>query len=142
MNAERILEADSDPPTRGTQYRLTHEAKIALEQLDQALSTPDEVGRLYNDQRLLIVNGEALVEAEQVLAEPANTAAIAWASWIGASWLIAMRPESDGHAWRKLATAFERVGYKCERGRVDELMSARILRRQSSANLDLADANR
>ena len=144
MHAEGILAADSDPeePTRGAQYRLTHEARIALEKLDEALGGEEEPGHLLDDQRLLIARGETLTDIEEVLADPALTSAIAWASWLGSSWLIAMRPDSDGYAWRKLASALERAGYLCERGRIDELQTGRRLRRQFASSLERAGAGR
>jgi hypothetical protein len=141
MHGEGILEADSDPgpPTRGTQYRLTHEARLALEQLDGALAGEEEIGRLVEGQRLLIVRGEELADIEKTVADPALSSAISWATWLGGGWLIAMQPDSDGHAWRRLATVLEGSGYKCERGRVDELQAARQLRRQSTSNLERAE---
>lgn len=144
MHAEGILESDSDPdpPTRGTQYRLTHEARVALQQLDEALGGQEETGRLVDNQRLLIVRGEALAEVEEVLADPSLSSAVSWASWLGASWLLAMSPDSDGHSWRKLATVLERAGYQCERGRIDELQPASRLRRQFASNLERAGATR
>jgi DNA-binding MarR family transcriptional regulator len=144
MHGEGILEADSDPapPTRGTQYRLTQEARVALEELDRAPAGKDEIGRLADGQRLLIARGEALLEIEQILADPSLSSAVAWASWLGGSWLIAMQPDSDGRAWRKLATVLEGAGYRCERGRVDEMQTARQLRRQFASNVHLARATR
>lgn len=145
MHAEGILEADSgpDPPTRGTQYRLTHEARVALETLDRALGSEEEaIGRLMDGQRLLIARGEALAEVEEILRDPSLSSAISWASWLGASWLIAMDPDSDGHPWRRLATVLERAGFSCERGRVDELQPASRLRQQAASNLERAGAGR
>jgi hypothetical protein len=142
MHGERILESDSDPdpPTRGTQYRLTPSARIALEEVDKGAAGEAEMGRLVEGQRLLIAHGDALVGIEEILADPRLSSAIAWASWLGGGWLIAMQPDSDGHAWRKLATVLERAGYSCQRGRMDELQTARQLRRQSASNLDLVEA--
>jgi hypothetical protein len=145
MHGERILEADSDPgpPTRGTQYRLTHEARIALDEVvDRTLGCRQEAGQLTDDQRLLIVRGDALADIEKVLADPGLSSAIAWGSWLGASWLLAMAPDCDAHAWRKLATVLEEAGYRCERGRIDELQSASRLRDQAASNLERAGANR
>jgi hypothetical protein len=115
---------------------------LALEQTDQALGAEVEVGHLVNDQRLLIVSGQQLVGAEKIFAEPSLSALIAWVAWLGASWLIALAPESDGHAWQRLGTAFEQAGFTCERGKVDELQSTALLRRRSTANLERVEASR
>jgi hypothetical protein len=141
MHAERILEADSDPdlPTRGTQYRLSHEARIALEDVDAVLAD-EELGQLVDGQRLLIVRGQAITPFEEVMADRSLASAVSWASWLGAGWLVALQPDSEGHAWRKLATALEAAGYMCERGRIDEMLPARRLRRQSSSNLERVGA--
>jgi hypothetical protein len=140
MHAERILEADSDPdpPTRGTQYRLTPDALVALEAVDDEQGF-GEIGRLSEGQRILIARGGALTEIERVMADPGLSSTVAWASWLGEGWLIAMQPDSDGHAWRKLATVLERAGYGCERGKIDELQAASRLRRQSASNLHRAE---
>jgi len=141
MHSEGILEADTDPgaPTRGTQYQLTHPARIALD--DIALQTRDEgqeVGRLLDDQRVLIVEEGTLAAVETVLADPGLSAEVAWGAWLGASWLLAMAPDADGHAWRRLATVLEKAGCRCERGKIDELQAAGRLREQSASNLERA----
>jgi hypothetical protein len=144
MHSEGILEADSDPdpPVRGTQFRLSADARLALEQLDHGLMPDDDAGRLSDDQRVLIVRGQQLVRVEKIFADPSLSTLIAWAAWLGASWLVALTPETDGHAWQRLGTAFESAGLTCERGRVDEVQTAALLRRRSAANLEQAEAAR
>lgn len=140
MHAERILEADCDPdpPTRGTQYRLTHEGRVALEEALREARGGEELGSLVDDQRLLIVRGGRMTDIQEVLAEPVLSASIAWGSWLGASWLLAMAENASPHAWRKLTSVLEAAGYECERGRIDELQSGRQLREQSGSNLETA----
>jgi hypothetical protein len=141
MHSEGILEADTDPgaPTRGTQYRLTHEARIALDDIAlQAHDDGQEVGRLFDNQRVLIVEGGSLAAVERALADPSLSAEVAWGAWLGASWLLAMTPGADGHSWRRLATVLEEAGCRCERGKIDELQAAGRLREQSASNLERA----
>jgi DNA-binding PadR family transcriptional regulator len=145
MHDEGIIESDSDPdpPTRGTQYRLSHKARIALDELmEQAVDQPDEAGKLTENQRLLIVRGEAFAELERVLADPGLSANVAWASWVGAGWLVAMIPDCSSHSWRRLATAIEESGNRCELGKVDEPQLGRHWREQSESNLERARAVR
>jgi hypothetical protein len=140
MHAEGILEADSDPeaPTRGTQYRLKPEAKVALDDaLAQIGSKRQEPGQLEQDQRVVIANG-SLVDLQEVLADPSLSAVVAWVAWLGASWLVAMSPEADAHALRRVATVLREAGYVCEPGRVDDLQESSRFRAQAERNLERA----
>lgn len=139
MHAEGILKADSDPapPTRGTEYTLTPEGSAALDRvLELSLDERQEAGRLVEHQHLLIVSGPELVRFNEVVADPALSSAVAWATWIGASWLLAMAPESDRYARDKLAAALERRGYRCERAMVEDLVSGNRLREQAVEELE------
>jgi hypothetical protein len=145
MHAEGILEADSDPapPTRGTQYRLKHEARVVLDELlAQIGDEHQEPGHLEADQRLLVARGNSLVGLETALADPALSTAVAWVAWMGSSWLFAMKADCEAHTLRRLATVLEQAGYECERGRVDELQAGHRFRAQSTANLERAGVGR
>jgi len=144
MHSEKILEAksDPDPPTRGTEYRLTHRAFVALDGLDEARAGEARPGLLSADQCVLIVKGRQLSGLEAAVADPSLSSDVAWASWLGSGWLIAMEPESDGHSVRKLATVLEARGYECDLGKLDEILPASRLRRQFDSNLQRAGVER
>jgi len=139
MHGEGILEADTDPapPTRGTAYRLTYPARVALDDLlEETGRDRDEPGQLATNQRLLLVKGSALMGFQQTLADPELAVSVAWVTWLGESWLVALSTDSDGHVQRRIATVLEQAGYLCERGTVDELQRADRFRDQATANLE------
>lgn len=145
MHGEDILEADSDPepPTRGTQYRLRPEARIALDEaLAQIGAKRQEPGRLERDQRLIIARGAAQLDLEKALSNSSISIDVAWIAWIGSSWLMALNPDAEPQMLRRLASILEGAGFACERGRIDELTDASRFRAQSRANVERAGAAR
>lgn len=139
MHGEGILEADTDPapPTRGTQYRLTPDAKVALDQVLQQ-QRKQEPGVLELDQRILLISGGNQTGLDQALSDPALSSELAWIAWVGPSWLIAMAPGSGAHALRRLTAVLEASGFTCQRGLVDDLRDGSSARSQASTALDFA----
>ena len=145
MHGEGILEADSDPdpPTRGTQYRLTPATRIALDEaLSQIGAQRQEPGQLEQDQRLLVARGGELLNLEKALSDPSVSIEVAWVAWIGSSWLVALDPDAEPQTLRRLVSVLEGAGIECERGRVDELLDASRFRAQSRANVERAGVTR
>jgi hypothetical protein len=144
MHAERTLRADSDPepPTRGTQYKLTEDAALAL---GEALAgEPDQgqlAGQLADGQRVLVVSGKGLAGVQKILANPALSADVAWGAWVGASWLLAMSPSSGFFALEKLTVELECAGYECQRGQVDGLQVGAQLRENADRHSERIGAN-
>jgi DNA-binding MarR family transcriptional regulator len=145
MHAEGMLEADSDPapPTRGTQYCLTDDARFALAQaLESTQVEREDAGRLTEGQHVLIASGAGVMAVQRVVADPALSAAVAWDAWLGASWLFAMNPESSFLTLKKLAAALERAGCDCQLGQVDGLEAGGQMREQASLEVERAGALR
>lgn len=130
MHAEGLLIAD-EPPTRGTQYRLSDEARIAL--LEQAEDDGD-IGVLAAGQRLLFVERPARrASALEVLAAESLTAPVAWVAETDGGWLLALTPDlEDAYPVDRLALAFERADVAVTEMYVAGLRNGRALRNRAA----------
>jgi hypothetical protein len=139
MLADGLLLADSDPPTRGTLYRLNPEVRAAL---DAALAHDQPIGRVQEGQRLLLVDGdEGLLALQRVLVDPRFSGCVAWAAELDgtAGMLLALAPEAARLPAERLIVALERAGFRCIERRAGELIGADDLRRHAVALLEAAD---
>ncbi len=128
MVADGLLEADSDPPTRGTLYRVPPEAREALLEAAQGHQHP---GALSEHQRLLTVRGRpGRIKAMELLSSTALAGAVSWVARTNSAdeLLVAMNPEAEDELVDSLVVAFLKAGFKCREGLVSQIMSARDLR--------------
>jgi hypothetical protein len=128
MVADGLLEADSDPPTRGTLYRVRPEAREALLEAAQGAQRP---GSLAQHQRLLSVwDGPGRIEAMNLLSSTALSGAVSWVARTNSAdeLLVAMNPDADDALVDSLVVAFSEAGFKCREGLVAQILSARDLR--------------
>jgi hypothetical protein len=131
MLADGLLEADSEPPTRGTLYRVPPDALDALLEAAQGLQEP---GVLTQHQRLLSVRGgPGRIEAMDLLASTEISGAISWVARTNSvdDLLVAMNPEAEDDLVDALVRALEERGFKCREGLVAQIMSGTDLRNHS-----------
>jgi hypothetical protein len=137
MHADGLLLADSDPdpPTRGTQYRLS---ESATQLLAEALSEPNVIGQLAPKQRLLLIERrKSRLAAIEVLAGSTSAGVIAWGAELPGGWLLAIDADVDPFRVQRLSTAFERAGCRCREAPVDTVLSGTLLRRRAATLLGL-----
>jgi hypothetical protein len=128
MVRDELLEADSDPPTQGTLYKVRAEAREALLEAAQGSQAP---GSLTDHQRLLSVwGGPGRIEAMDLLSSTALSGTVAWAARTNSTdeLLVAMSPSAESALVDALVFAFKEAGFECREGLVTEIMSGRDLR--------------
>lgn len=131
MHSDGLLIADSDPdpPTRGTQYRLSDDAKEAL---SDSLNETGGVGILAKNQRILVIERKkSRVAATKVLTESESAGLILWGAELPNGWLLVIDPDADVFRVQVLSAAFERTGCRCYEARVDDVLSGAMLRRRA-----------
>jgi hypothetical protein len=132
MHAEGLLisDADPDPPTRGTQYRLSDDTSEAL---SEALLEESGVGQLIEGQRLLVVERKkSRLAAIEVLTESVSAGLIVWGAELPSGWLLAMDLDADSFRVQTLAVAFERAGCRCYEAPVDAIVPGSLLRKRAT----------
>ena len=132
MHADGLLISDCDPepPTRGTQYRLSENA---TEMLADALSEQNGVGHLTLGQRLLMVERKkSRLAATQVLTESSSAGIIAWAAELPSGWLLVISADADPFRVQSLCTEFERAGCRCQDAPVDAVLAGPLLRERAA----------
>lgn len=134
MAAEGIVEpVGLGEPTRGTEYVLTEDGAHALDlELERKRDPEEGAGTVADGQEVIIVRAGPLVHVQSVFADPALSLVIAWAATLGADWLLALAADADQFAAQRLVIALEKVGCKCERGKVDSKLSGRRLRERAA----------
>lgn len=123
-----LVEADSDPPTRGTLYRLHSDAAEALREAAELTEKP---GSLAEHQRLLwISGGPGRSKALALLASNPLTGSVGWVARTGSEdgLIVAMIPDSDDAMVDSLVFALEEGGFDCREGLVSQIMSAPEMR--------------
>ena len=128
MVADGLLEADSDPPTRGTLYRVPPEAREALLEAAEGSQQP---GSLKQHQRLLNVRGgPGRIKAMTTLSSSALAGAVSWVARVNSAdeLLVAMNPDAEDELVDSLVIALLDAGFKCREGLVAQIMSGRELR--------------
>lgn len=132
MHGDGLLKADSDPdpPTRGTQYRLSARGEAAL---DATLAIDANVGSLTENLRLVIVARKKLKPAAQVLASPVSAGVIAWAAELPDGWLLALEPGVDNYRVQTLLSAFEDARCRCWETSIQSLVNGQLLRSRAEA---------
>lgn len=120
MTSEGLLATDTAAIARGTRYRLSQSARLALDEVDAEADRP---GMLRQGHRLLLVEPRAgcFGEVQAILADPEFTATLAWAVETGAGWLLVTRAEA-AHPFQRLRALLDRVA-RCEALVVDSVMS-------------------
>lgn len=132
MHSEGLLEADSDPPTRGTQYRL---AESATSLSEEAATAESALGRVSAGQRVLSVAFKTRLTANEVLVSSVSAGLIAWAANLPTGWLLALVEDADSFRVEQLVVAFERAGCRCHEAPVSALVSGKDLRRNAATQL-------
>jgi DNA-binding PadR family transcriptional regulator len=140
MHADRWIEADCDPdpPTRGTQYRLT---KLGRELLDAALAEERRVGELSDGQWLLLVEEQGLdedrtLEFHRAMKDPQLSGSLAWGAPFGWGWLLAFDSDARKFQRDELAIELGRAGFRCREARLDELLTGARLRERAVAHIE------
>jgi hypothetical protein len=131
MVADGLLEADSDPPTRGTLYRVPPAATEALLEAAEGVQEP---GTLREHQRVLTIRGgPGRVKAMELLGSTALAGAVGWVARINSAddLMVAMNPEAEAELVDSLVAALLEAGFKCREGLVAQIMSGRELREHS-----------
>jgi DNA-binding PadR family transcriptional regulator len=136
-HADGLVEADSDPdpPTRGTQYRIS---PVGRRLLEATLAEEQPVGQLESGQRILIVEPgkrERRTEYERVVGDVGLTGRIAWGAPLGWGRMLVFEPGVDEFQVAELAIAFERAGFRCRDAQLGALASGSVLREQADAHL-------
>jgi hypothetical protein len=142
MHSDGLLEADSDEPTRGTQYRLTALGERALAEV---LSEQQPAGQLSSDQWLLMVErgSEAgLREFYAVLATTSLSGVIAWATSVGWGWLVVCGTDAAEFTVARLTNAFRDAGFRCHEARAGTLLSGTQLRDNATTLVEDSKASR
>lgn len=135
MHDDGLLRADSDPPTRGTQYRLSDEGVDALN-ATLALTEDAGIGALAEGMRLLFVtHGTDLRGPTEVLNSEAAAGLLAWGAELPDGWILALVEEADRHRVRTLRVRLQAVGCKCRELSVDTVGSGALLRRRAGLQL-------
>lgn len=135
MHGEGLLRADTDPdpPTRGTQYRLTD---VGMEALREALADEGYVGQLSEGRRLLIVERrKGLLAASGVLGGKVGAGLIEWAAELPGGWLLVLVDGADPHRVHRLQGELEQAGCRCRDFQVDALVTGVMLRQRASSLL-------
>jgi hypothetical protein len=131
MVADALLEADSDPPTRGTLYQVP---EVARETVLAAAEGSQAPGSLGQHQRLLTLRGgPGRVRAMELLGSSALAGAVRWVARINSAdeLLVAMNPEAEDELVDSLVVALVNDGFECREGLVAQIMSGRELREHS-----------
>jgi DNA-binding PadR family transcriptional regulator len=131
MHSDGLIRADSDPdpPTRGTQYRLTD---AGLEVLRDSLAQEVQVGHMAGGRRLLhIERRKSLQAASAVLADAATAGLVDWGAELSDGWLLALVEDADPHRVHMLHVAFERAGCRCRPSAVDAVIPGTLLRERA-----------
>lgn len=128
MVEAQLVEADSDPPTRGTQYRVHPDAREALRQAAELAEKP---GSLTEHQRLLwISGGPGRSKALALLSSTPVTGSVGWIARTGTEdgLIVAMEPSGEDELVDSLVFALEEAGFDCREGLVSQIMSAPEMR--------------
>jgi hypothetical protein len=138
MADANLLLADSDPPVRGTMYRLNPEARAAL---DEAAAGAHATGLLMQGQKLLVVRGgPGRLALQQLLLRPTVAGALAWAATVdGGGMLLALAPDAASLQRDKLAVALEQADFKYREIDVGEIFAAGDVRARAQALLEVAE---
>jgi DNA-binding MarR family transcriptional regulator len=132
MHADGLLEADSDPPTRGTQYRLTMSGSAAAR---QALEREEPVGRLTEQQTVMVIEPggpeATLSHFDRVVSDPSVSGAVGWSAFFGWGWMLVFTPRTDLFQIKRLALRLDRAGYRTRFGRPEALISGATMREQA-----------
>jgi hypothetical protein len=134
MVADRVLDCDGEPGSRGTLYVLSANM---LRELETPAAGHDP-GTLESGQRLMAVRGGALTAIARILAQAGLTAELIWSVRVGgdADWLLAFDSTAAPLAVDRLAAALERSGATCTRSVVELIMVRGELERYCGAILD------
>jgi hypothetical protein len=128
MHAEKLLDADSAEPVRGTQFWFNDEF---AEVFEASLMDSRQAGQIVSEQRMLEVSSPPSADLYGVLGRPDLNGTISWAAeWGGdGEWLIALLPDAGKEAADRLVGVLRSAGIECEQRRVGQVLSAEELRR-------------
>jgi DNA-binding MarR family transcriptional regulator len=140
MHADRWVEADSDPdpPTRGTQYRITSLGRTLLE---AALAEEQPPGQLELDQDVVIVEQGKRgrrIDFERIVHDVKLSGRIAWAATLGWGWLLVFEAGVNELDVTRLVVALEGAGFRCRVAQPRSLLSGAALREQAEAYVGTA----
>jgi DNA-binding MarR family transcriptional regulator len=136
MLAEGLLTAEDDPPTRGTHYWLTDDARPLLEIAADQNPPP---GMLLEGQRFVFAWGNtARVAVQRLLEDGFLEGVLAWAAEVDGGLLLVVLPETGRNEVQRLATAFDSAGLQSAYGRVGEFIAPKDLRAEARSAIDHA----
>lgn len=135
MHAEGLLVADTETPTRGTQYTLAPEVQAALTVHSDGAAA---IGVVAPRQQLLLVDQPSdPIAAQRVLARHSIAGSVAWAAEVGGGWLLAIADDvSDAYQLQRLEMALAHAGMQCRQVHVTGVVAGAELRERASWLLD------
>jgi hypothetical protein len=140
MLDDGLLEADSDPPVRGTMFKAS---ALLTEQLEGDAKDPGSPGSVTAGQRILLTSGSSLTDLYEVLARPKMAAVVSWCTSLGSStrWLLALDHGVTQVQHDRLVVVLEQNGLRVETGQVAELITGSQIRGAAEELVDspLAD---
>ena len=128
MIDDGVLEADSDPPTRGTLFSLNPAYR---DRLDEGAVDDLPAGSLAVNQRTLTVRAKKRQQLYGVLRHPAASGIVAWLAEVDGSggFLLALHPDCSMLQQDRLVLALERSEVAVRAGRVACILAGDELRR-------------
>lgn len=139
MHDDGWIEADSDPepPTRGTQYRIS---ALGRELLEEALAEERPLGELSEGQWFLLVeehglDDERTLSFHRVMGDARFSGRLAWGAPLGWGWMLAFEPGVDKFQRDELAIELGRAGFNCREGQPEVLLSGASIRDKAGAHI-------
>ncbi len=113
-----------------TAYRLTTDARLALDRLEAELRQ----GLISSGQRLMVIATHAISAQRHVLAAAADDPAILWAVRLDGTYRLLLSVSgSDPEVIDRLEAEFTHAGAQCAQGRADKVMTRAELGRYAAA---------
>ncbi len=139
MHSEGLLVADTDEPTRGTQYTLSQDGR---ELLRESMTREHVPGALVDGQQLLLVDRpDDVISVQRIFARASVSGAVAWTAEVASGWLLALDPEStSSYPLQRLELELAGRGITCTPLHVTGLLSGRELRSRASWLLEELEA--
>lgn len=138
MAKEGLLEADPWPAVRGTRFRLREDL---VERAEEEARSGQREGSLVPTQVVLMVEVGRLLDLANALRDSDLTRSVVWLAKLNAGGgflLVLDGKNTTAIATERLRGAVEAGGGSSRSGRVEEILSAPVWRRQLAAVRDVA----
>ncbi|MDX6648716.1 MAG: hypothetical protein QOJ97_667 [Solirubrobacteraceae bacterium] len=134
MVDDGVLDADPNPPTRGTLFSLSD---VYRERLHDGLSDDQATGVLVPNQRVVLVSDLTPAQLYGVIEHTSLAACIGWLVELeaGSTFLLGLHLDVTMLQAHRLAVALERSGGDVKGGRIGEILAGDALRR-AAATMD------